>query len=377
MPITPMLQNMAQMDNFIQMHGTPYDHEGDNHFLAMSSAQPSMIDFDSTNVFADFMSPPQGILHDPNDQFLMSGKMGMRTPNYMPLPMPMHDGSAPFGIRLDMDYPQNPMQYQPPVGLSPSNSSTTSGLQEPDAVLAAHYAWPFFQCNRVEKYSFAPPKSAGIYLEGLAQTLRNQATWTAWTAQLDESFLDISTERKIASEPIVGWSREKLLAITQGFLHKALDIHKAGPGHGNREETPSSPDSSRDAFLMLPPPDVMQYFLRSYVVRYEPYYPSVSGGRLDPNALMQSNNSKAASLLILLMVASGASATATVEARYVASGLTEACRISLFDTIEKDVLQSREVLVLRSALLFTCLAAWSGDKWHMDVSRPRGIPDVL
>src|SRR5665811_413964 len=92
-----------------------------------------------------------------------------------------------------------------------------------------------------------------------AQTLRNQATWTAWTAQLDESFLDISTERKIASEPIVGWSREKLLAITQGFLHKALDIHKAG--HGNREETPSSPDSSRDAFLMLPPPDVMQYFL--------------------------------------------------------------------------------------------------------------------
>jgi hypothetical protein len=112
----------------------------------------------------------------------------------------------------------------------------------------------------------------------------------------------------------------------------------------------------------------MQYFLRSYVVRYEPYYSSVPAGRLDPNSLMQSNNSKAASLLILLMVASGASATATVEARYVASGLTEACRISLFDTIEKDVLQSREVLVLRSALLFTCLAAWSGDKWHMDVS---------
>jgi len=223
-----------------------------------------------------------------------------------------------------------------------------------------------FQCNRVEKYSFAPPKSAAIYLEGLAQPLRNQATWTAWTAQLDESSLHISTERKIATEPIVGWSREKLLAITQGFLHKALDIHKAD--HATREESPSSPDSSRDAFLMLPPPDVMQYFLRSYVVRYEPYYSSVPGGRLDPNAFMQSNNSKAASLLILLMVASGASATATVEARYVASGLTEACRISLFDTIEKDVLQSREVWVLRSALLFTCLAAWSGDKWHMDMA---------
>ncbi|KAK5078925.1 hypothetical protein LTR64_002655 [Lithohypha guttulata] len=68
------------------------------------------------------------------------------------------------------------------------------------------------------------------------------------------------------------------------------------------------------------------------------------------------------------MVASGASATATPEGRYVASGLTEACRVSLFDTVEKDVAQAREVLVLRSALLLICLAAWSGDKWHMDMA---------
>ncbi|EXJ95359.1 hypothetical protein A1O1_00480 [Capronia coronata CBS 617.96] len=365
-PITPMMPTMPQMENFIQMHGTPYDHDGDNHFLTMNSGQASMIDFDSTNLLVDFMSPP-AMLQDPNDHFLTGGKIGMQTPNHMPSYMQMHEGATPLGLRLEMESPPNHLQYPPPVGLSPSNSSTsTSGLQEPDAVSAAHHAWPFFQCNRVEKYSFAPPKTAAIYLEGLAQTLRNQATWTAWTAQLDESSLDISTERKIVTEPIVGWSREKLLAITQGFLHKALEIHKAV--HAIREETPSSPDSSRDAFLMLPPPDVMQYFLRSYVVRYEPYYSSVPGGRLDPNVFMQSHNSKAASLLILLMVASGASSTATVEARYVASGLTEACRISLFDTIEKDVLQSREVLVLRSALLFTCLAAWSGDKWHMDMA---------
>ncbi|KIV80229.1 hypothetical protein PV11_07744 [Exophiala sideris] len=366
-PITPMMPNMPQMESFIQMHGTPYDHDSDNHFLAMGSAQASMIDFDATNFFPEFMTPPPGMLHDTNDQFLMSGKMGMQTPNQMHFHMQMQEGSTPFALRLDLESPQN-QPHRPPtaIGLSPSSSSTTSGLQEPDAVLAAHHAWPFFQCNRVEKYSFAPPKTAAIYLEGLAQTLRNQSTWTAWTAQLDESCLDISTEREIATEPIVGWSREKLLAITQGFLHKALDIHKAD--HAARDDSPSSPDSSRDAFLMLPPADVMQYFLRSYVVRYEPYYSSIPAGRLNPNVLMQGNNSKAASLLILLMVASGASATATVEARYVASGLTEACRLSLFDTIEKDVLQSREVLVLRSGLLFTCLAAWSGDKWHMDMA---------
>lgn len=373
-PITPMMPNMPQMENFIQMHGTPYEHDGDNHFLAMS-APPGMMEFDTNNILTDFMSPPAAMMHDPNDSFLMSGKLGMQTPNHMPLPLHVPDGATPYGLRLDLESPHTHAQYRAPVGLSPSSSSTTSGLQEPDAVVAAHHAWPFFQCNRVEKYSFAPPKTAAIYLEGLAQTLRNQATWTAWTSQLDDSSLDISTERMIATEPIVGWSREKLLAITQGFLHKALDIHKAD--HAAREDTPSSPDSSRDAFLMLPPPDVMQYFLRSYVVRYEPYYSSVSAARLDPNALMQGNNSRAASLLILLMVASGASATATVEARYVASGLTEACRISLFDTIEKDVLQAREVLVLRSALLFTSLGAWSGDKWHMDVSHPVAIFGVL
>jgi len=143
MPITPMLPNIAQMDSFIQMHSAPYDHDGDNHFLAMSSGQASMIDFDTTNVFPDFMTPPPGMLHDPNDQFLMSGKMGMQTPNFMPLQMTMHDGSTPFGLRLELESPQNHMQYRPPVSLSPSNSSTTSALQEPDAVLAAHYAWPF------------------------------------------------------------------------------------------------------------------------------------------------------------------------------------------------------------------------------------------
>jgi hypothetical protein len=358
-PITPMMPNMPHMDTFIPVHGTPYDHDSDSQFLAMNSGHPSMMDFDS-NMLTDFTSPPS-IFQDHGDQYMLHGK-GMQTPNQ--IPMPMLDGSTPIKSGLEHSSPHYNLLHRTPAGLSPSNSAS-SGLQEPDAVIASHHAWPFFRCNRVEKYSFFPPKTAHIYLEGLAQTLRSQATWQAWKSQLDERSLDIASERKILTEPIVGWSREKLLAITQSFLHKALDIHKNH--HHGIEDSPASPDSTRDSFLMLPPPDVMQYFLRSYAVRYEPYYASVAAGRLDPNALMHSSNSKAASLLILLMVASGASATATVEARYIASGLTEACRISLFDSIEKDVMQARDVLVLRAALLFICSAAWSGDKWHMDV----------
>lgn len=369
-PITPMMSSIPHMDTFVNLTGNPYEHDTDPPFLTMGSNPTSLMDFDPSAMLPDFMSTPS-LVQDAADQFMFQGKNGMQTPQF---PTHIQDAASQLRSRFELDSPMRHGAFGAPVGLSPSNSSTSSGLQEPEAVLAAHHAWPFFQCNRAEKFSFFPPKTAAIYLEGLAQTLRNQATWQAWTAQLDESNLEIATERKILTEPLKGWPREKLLAITQSFLHKALDIHKSD--HTGREDSPASPDSHRDHFLMLPPPDVLQYFLRSYIVRYEPYYSSVAGGIFDPNSLMQATNSKAASLLLLLMVASGASSTPTVEARYVTSGLTEACRISLFDTIEKDVMQARDVLILRSALLFTCLAAWSGDKWHMDVSLMFPLPSI-
>lgn len=361
LPMTPMMPNMPQMGQFMPLTGTPYDPDGDNRFLNMGSSHNGLLEFND-NMLNDFMTSPS-MLHDPNDMLMMNGNPLMHRANHMAM---LANGSARLTSRMNLETPPHHTHQRTQSGPSPSSCSTTSGLQEPDAVLALHPLWPFFQCQRAERASIAQPKTASIYLEGLAQTLRNQATWQAWTAQLDERMLDISFERKISTEPIVGWSREKLLAITQGFLHKALDIHKVH--HASHDDSPASPESTHETFLMLPPPEVMQFFLRSYVVRYEPYYCSIPGGRLDPNSLMHSSNSKAASLLILLMVASGASATATPEGRYVASGLTEACRVSLFDTVEKDVAQAREVLVLRSALLLICLAAWSGDKWHMDMA---------
>lgn len=362
LPLTPMIPNMPQMGQFVPMGGTPYDPEGDNRFLSMGNSHSGLLEFDE-GILNDYLSSP-GILHESSDMLMMSPNGMMHAANHMGLLS--NNGSTRFNSRIDQESPPHHVPHRMRPGPSPASSSSISGMQEPDAVLALHSSWPYFQCQRVEKFSLVQPKTASIYLEGLAQTLRHQATWQAWSAQIDERALNISFERKISTEPIVGWSREKLLAITQGFLHKALEIHKVG--QGSKDDTPASPESAHETFLMLPPSEVMQFFLRSYVVRYEPYYCSIPGGRLDPNSLMHSSNSKAASLLILLMVASGASATATPEGRYVTSGLTEACRVSLFDTVEKDVAQAREVLVLRSALLLICLAAWSGDKWHMDMA---------
>ncbi|PBP16624.1 transcription factor Cmr1 [Diplocarpon rosae] len=58
----------------------------------------------------------------------------------------------------------------------------------------------------------------------------------------------------------------------------------------------------------------------------------------------------------------------TSEARCLTAGLTETCRISLFNIIEKDVELSADPVVLRCALLFTILGAWSGDAWHMKMA---------
>ena len=351
-PMTPILANMGALEDFAPMSNS-LDQDGENSFLSLATSNGQM-ELDMSNVL-DFMTPPT-LSHES----LGSSSKGM--PGLLRMDS-HHQIFHGFGSTMLETRSISPFYSQGPDGGFPPSNQALS-LPEPEAVVACLDSWALFRCNPMPKWTTSPPKTAKIYLEGLAQTLRSQDTWKSWDPCLDNA--DQGFEHKISAEPIVGWPREKLIAITQGFLHKALDIHRAVPP--SREGSPGSPDPHNPGFLMLPPPHVIQYFLRSYVIQHEPYYACNPAGGLDPNNLMQGSNSKASSLLILLMVAHGAAASSSIEARYLSSGLTEACRISLFDIIEKDVYLARDPLVLRSALLFTTLAAWSGDKWHMDVS---------
>ncbi|KAF2266212.1 hypothetical protein CC78DRAFT_578542 [Lojkania enalia] len=276
-------------------------------------------------------------------------------PVQTPIPTPRMDESfsdLQIGSSASVFYPSNR-----------HSSIADSGVPDLGAIIAAQDGWTVFRCTPTIA-STSCPRTAKLNLERLEQTLKNHEGWSTWRPLWDES--DFEQGEQVAVMQLHEATRDKLLAITQSFLHKALDIHK--DGMSSSPSSGESPSSTVSNFILLPPARVLEYFLRSYANSFERYYPMSARGILDPNELMQNFNDKASSLLILMMIAQGAMVIPSVEARWLTGGLTEACRISLFDLIEKNIIMSGDPIVLRAALLFTVQAAWSGDKWQMDIA---------
>ncbi|CAJ2502605.1 Uu.00g099990.m01.CDS01 [Anthostomella pinea] len=239
------------------------------------------------------------------------------------------------------------------------NAPSDTMIPEFEVVIAAEAAWPLARCNP-PMYSGTCPRTAIVHLECLEQKSKHEGTWHTLEQYLEQVDWDAADLASVVT--ITTRTRDKMLAITQTFLHKALEIH--GGGVHSRNKRYASPDLL--TFLVLPPSNILEYFLRSYVRNLSFFYSLVSTGSVDPNEMLENN--QAATLLVLLMVAQGASAIPTAEARALAAGLIETCRISLFDIIEKDVEMCADPTALRCALLFTLLGAWSGDKWLMDIA---------
>ncbi len=246
-----------------------------------------------------------------------------------------------------------------------STTMTISGNQtsvlEDEAAFMTQDRWSYFQCNPpIDAGPFS--KTASIYLERLEHALESEDSWQ----QRDWQPQAIDTPRdgfSLQVESLSSYAREKLIAVTQAILQKASGTHHIDP----RSQRSAASLQGR-GFITLPPPVVLEYFLKAYVRRCEQYYACVPAGTLKPNEVMQAGNTKASCLLLLLMIAHGAAVTPTVEARALSSGLTEACRISLHDLMEVDFELVQDLMVLQCGLLYTNVAVWSGDKWHMEVS---------
>jgi hypothetical protein len=247
---------------------------------------------------------------------------------------------------------------------TPRPAATSS--EHPTIIRGQDY-WASFRCNPYDD-RLDCPRTAGILLEELSRIPESDNLWGWLGLDLPSPLASVEP----MSMPIHENVRDKLSATSQSFLQKALDVHQLDPATiAGVYPSPGLDVSPR--FLTLPPAATLAHFLQEYMRHFEPFYPLLPSGMLDPNALMN-QNSKAATLLILLMISQGAMSDPTSEGRRLSGGLTEVCRISLYDMIERDVPTCHNHLLVHSAFLFIIQAAWSGDKWLMDIGLgQRGI----
>lgn len=355
MPMDPMLQ---QQETSSKKNSPVNSNPSPENFPSPHPRLDGMDDF--MQLGAEFMP------HDPGYQDMMIWQ------DYS-LGLDMYSGAMPLEP-ADMSVPRFPdlsdmssaSERISSSGASIHTRSTSiistiddNMIPEFEAVIAAEAAWPLARCNP-SVYSGSCPRTAIIHLEALEQKTRQEGTWDTLSNYLQQVGWDASDPASVIA--IDSGSRDKMLAITQGFLHKALDIHRGGlNGQNQRYASPSLLP-----YLLLPPSKILEYFLRSYVRNLSFFYSLVATNCVDPNEMIQRNSTS--TLLVLLMIAQGASAIPTAEARALSAGLIETCRISLFDIIEKDIEMCADPIALRCALLFTLLGAWSGDKWLMDIA---------
>ena len=246
---------------------------------------------------------------------------------------------------------------------NPSPSIGMNDTREIPALIGARNGWNVFKIS-TQLTQTSCPITAKLYLEQLEEVLKDCESWINWQSGCID--LKILGADRVAVVPFQESCREKLLAITQAFLHKAIDTHR---GDTNELSTVGGCASRGGfSFILLPPAGVLNQFLQAYANIFELYFPLGFRGMLDPNETLKCYNEKASSLLILMMIAQGAANFCSGETRSLTAGLTEVCRISLYDLVEKNILLSADPIILHSAMIFIYQAAWSGDKWQMDIA---------
>lgn len=222
--------------------------------------------------------------------------------------------------------------------------------------------WTMFQCCPIPS-SIAPGRAR----DNLAflETISKQApcTWGRYNIG-DAKVSEESPSINVSISPV---TRERMSAIVQSFFAKALSIHGLGVTSSSSSRRASEWFGS-SGFILLPPTEELESFLENYMNYVEPYFPLVPTRTLDPNELLvASENEKGATLLLLLMIAIGASCDPGPAARRLGAGIVEMCRISLTDLVEKDNKYSTVPLILQCSLLLTIQSCWGGEKWQMDI----------
>ena len=259
----------------------------------------------------------------------------------------------------DNRFPSSGQILRSPPPSADSNSPAAAGyrMDEAEEVIKGRDGWCAFSCNP-RRQPDECPVTAPTLIAALQDTLRDPQSWTRAIQQQSSISQDDFSDRYLNIRDFTPEQRDKLSAVAQGFLQKAIKTHGLSKGESN--------NISRT--LMLPSVVDLSHLLACYANVTERYYPLTPGPILDPNALMSQEDDKPSSLLLLLMVSQGALLSKAVDGRWIAGGLVELCRLSLFDVIEKSIHMAGNVTCLHAAMLCIMQAAWSGDRWLMDIA---------
>lgn len=286
---------------------------------------------------------------------------------------------SPFQLAPSLTHPRtvspaNTGQQQGLAGHSPQNKSEPLN---PSPSQSRHMAsdsttemigdwqhWSICQCT-------APPQQAADYrsksaIVTLDQNFMHPGPWSdskeGWRSD------HFAPEELFTNVTLSEISREWLLMIAQRLLRVAMDIH----GLTLDSPSPASPDSddltSHGGFMRLPPSAELHKYLEIVLRNYEPFYPLIPARMLDPNQLADPKRGRGSSLLLFLMFAFGAMLQPAVKAQRLSTALTEICRHSMHELLEKNTGGPGNGLLFYSALLFTLKSAFGGDKSHMNIS---------
>jgi hypothetical protein len=274
---------MSAFDEFNQLSAEDSDPGSSPRFMLDWSQMQMPLGFDTGVVNPDMLMNAD-LQFDPSVMQMIQGPDGM-----MPMMADMQANlitpiETPKVERAFSDLElsnTNPM-VEPQRQMS--TSSSPDQRNDMAAVVAAQDGWSVFRCTPTVPSSSCP-KTARLNLERLEQSLRNHEGWSTWTPRWDEA--DFAGSDHLTVMQLHESTRDKLLAITQSFLHKALDIHRDNSSHYSPSTGRMTPGSNSGSnFVILPPARVLEYFLRSYANCFERYYPLTSRGILDANELM-------------------------------------------------------------------------------------------
>lgn len=163
-------------------------------------------------------------------------------------------------------------------------------------------------------------------------------------------------------------TREWLLMIAQRFMRVAMDVH----GLSIDPPSPAPPEvdefNALGGFIRLPPSEALHEYLETVLTIYEPFYPLVPARILEPNQLAGPQHGRGSNLLLFLMFAFGSMLDPAVKARRFSTALTEICRHSIHDVLEKDSGAPGSGLLFYCSLIFIIKSSFSGDKAHMNIA---------